>query len=83
MTCCHKLERVVCTIHPDHLELALENQYLAAIKAIDPDIMEFCEVSHLEDDSWTVAATMKCMESYLFESEVYVRSCEIILKVPL
>jgi hypothetical protein len=44
MTCCHKLEKVVFTLTSTHLDLVEKNRYMAAIKVIDPDVIQFLEI---------------------------------------
>jgi hypothetical protein len=43
MTSCHKLEKMSIVLPVGHLQLAQENLYLAAIRAIDPDFMILSE----------------------------------------
>jgi hypothetical protein len=43
LTCCHKVDKVVIMLPTGHLQKAQENRYLAAIKAIDPDVIKILE----------------------------------------
>jgi len=41
LTCCHTLKKIYVILPAGLLQLAQGNRYLAAIKAIDPDAVEF------------------------------------------
>jgi hypothetical protein len=44
LTCCHNVKKIAVPLRFEHLKLVQESRYLAIIKAIDPDIIEFLEV---------------------------------------